>query len=150
MQKSQTMTTEVNGFCEKDTFIFFKYVCWFEKIRPLKTDKFLFNQCPQQKHFWNHFTSKQFDFQSEKAAKMPSKDTRQKSNTVVFTISAKTRQLSFLRHLRNAIAHGTIKTNGKSIEFTDYNAREKRYSCIGNLSNVSLKSFFDSFLSTNQ
>lgn len=141
-----TVASVINGFDEKEIFVLYNYVCWFEKIKSLKTDRSLYSFCPQQKQFWIHFSSKQFDFKSEKGSQMPAKVSNQKSNTILFTLSAKTRQLSFLRHLRNSIAHGLIVCKGKTIEITDYNSRSKRLSCMGNLSKSSLMTYLQSFL----
>ena len=62
------------------------------------------------------------------------------------TKSKKTEMLSFINHLRNAIAHGEVKTTGDYIEIKDYvfggEKINKTPSAICRVSNEHLEYFF--------
>lgn len=131
----------VNGFNSEEIVLLYKYICWFEKIKRITTDKSLYEQFPVQKGFWQHFKGK--EFKSEKNNNMPKDAQKQKANVIVFTVSWKTRQLSILRHLRNSIAHGTFETDGKKVTLSDKSLRLKKCTCMGNISKSILMSFIE-------
>lgn len=62
-----------------------------------------------------------------------SKDIPTKGDVIVMTKSKKTKLLSFINHLRNAFAHGTIVTESSCVVFSDYNKSGQRFSALGKI-----------------
>ncbi len=124
------------GFEPEEIIILYKYICWYKSISKISTDKKLYKQYPWTKSFWIDTSIKKYNFKIEKSSKMPKKAIEQRSNTMVYTKSVGTKLLSFLRHLRNSIAHGNIEARGKGnnvVTICDYYSNGSKCSCMGNL-----------------
>ena len=140
-----TNSALVNGFTSEEIIVLYKYMCWFEKIKSLTTDKSLYQQYPYQRRFWDDF--KKCSLSTRKVKEMPKTYQKQPNNNLIYTLSAKTKQLSFLRHLRNSIAHGVIETDSKVIVIRDYSQRAKKCTCMGNLNKSLLMKFLQNQVS---
>lgn len=118
---------------EKDIVVLYKLLVQYEqRISKLTSDESLYREFAQYSGFWKRIPKNLIV--PEKAEKMPkSKDIPTKGDVIVMTKSKKTKLLSFINHLRNAFAHGTIVTDGSFVIFSDYNKNRKRFSALGKI-----------------
>lgn len=124
------------GFEPDEIIILYKYICWYESISKIKSDGKLYSLYPWTNYYWIVFSSKKFNFKTEKSGNMPKGAVKQKNNTLVYTKCVNTKLLSFLRHLRNSIAHGNIEARGKGnnvVTINDYYSNGSKCTCMGNI-----------------
>lgn len=124
----------INGFGDKEIFIFYSFLCRYEKkINAIETSNELISNFPNLQKFDKLISD--FTCKLTTREDMPIMGLLALPNTVYMTNSKRTKTLSFLKHLRNSIAHGQIMKEVNYIHITDYredkSTKEKVYTARG-------------------
>lgn len=131
----------LKGFDSDEVFVLYKYICWYESNSDIIRDNILYRRCPLFENFWRTMSRTKHVFKTERSDNMPITAVEQESNTMVYTKCVKTKLLSFLRHLRNSIAHGKIESGGidnNVVTICDYTKDGTKCTCMGNMNKTVL------------
>lgn len=113
--------TTINGLTKEEVAFLYRYVHFYEnQIKDLENSDDIREQEDQLKEITKSIIYKicyQYELEDNNIAEM--------DNEIYFT-TTKTKTLSFLRHLRNAIAHCSITKKNNHYEFMDYNYQNNR------------------------
>lgn len=106
-----------NGLSKDEIIIFYKFLCQYESIKSINRDKLLNTHYPNCSYQFKKLIPRQSLIIKSAAELQTVKLTI--NNAFYFTNNS-TKLLSFLRHLRNAIAHGNITKKNKQYIIKDY------------------------------
>lgn len=111
---------KINGFSESQIFQLYDYLVAYEEsgIEKFKSTKRLLNEHPELSDLNEQF--KKVECKKATAREMKDINFKILNNKVYFTINKGNQLLSFLAHLRNAIAHGNTVEHKGHILITDF------------------------------
>lgn len=133
------MDNNINGFGPKEVVELYHYLCiYVNKLEHIRSQNVLLKQYSELKGIdtlMSSFVCNNCTRESLKTIGLVSMN-----NLVSMTKCRTSKQLSFLHHLRNSIAHGQLTKKGKYVELIDYGFENgaKVFSARGKVSVVTL------------
>lgn len=114
----------INGLNEHQVFHLYEYLVAYEEsgIQDYKSTKELLITYPELSKIKEY--NKKVDIKSSKNINLNTIDFRKFSNKIYLTLNKSNLLLSFLSHLRNAIAHGNAVMDDNYILISDRNPRK--------------------------